>query len=191
MVHLAQPVVVLTGAGVSAESSIPTFRGASGLWRNHRATDLATPQAFRRDPKLVWQFYAWRRKIIADAQPNAAHYTIAAMEQTLPDFTLITQNIDGLHELAGSQNILVAEEVACDDLALYSVQKIQPPSGAFAFPPARQAKQCPHAYFSPPSAQFARLPGYCNLSSLTFAAPSNIGQSPSQESLELHCRLAG
>jgi NAD-dependent deacetylase len=99
-------VAVLTGAGVSAESGIPTFRGAGGLWQNHRATDLATPQAFYQNPKLVWEFYNWRRETVARCEPNPAHQTIAEMEQNLPNFTLITQNVDGLHQRAGSQNIL-------------------------------------------------------------------------------------
>jgi NAD-dependent deacetylase len=99
-------VVVLTGAGVSAESGISTFRGAGGLWRTYRATDLATPQAFLSDPQLVWEFYDWRRTLIAGCQPNPAHKTIAEMEQRLPHFTLITQNIDGLHQRAGSQKVL-------------------------------------------------------------------------------------
>jgi NAD-dependent deacetylase len=102
---LTLPVVVLSGAGVSAESGIPTFRGAGGLWRSYSATDLATPQAFRRDPLLVWEFYDWRRKMMAECEPNAAHRTIAQMEDSLPDFTLITQNIDGLHQRAGSRRI--------------------------------------------------------------------------------------
>jgi len=106
MLDLTAPVVVLTGAGVSAESGVPTFRGTGGLWRDFRATDLATPQAFRRDPRLVWEFYDWRRDVIAACEPNPAHHTIALMEQTLPDFTLITQNVDGLHQRAGSQNVL-------------------------------------------------------------------------------------
>lgn len=99
-------MVVLTGAGVSAESGIPTFRGIAGLWRQYRATELATPQAFRHDPILVWEFYNWRREVIAACQPNPAHKTIALMEQQVPDFTLITQNVDGLHQRAGSHNIL-------------------------------------------------------------------------------------
>jgi NAD-dependent deacetylase len=103
---LTGPVVMLTGAGVSAESGIPTFRGPGGLWRNHRATELATPQSFRRNPQLVWEFYDWRREMMAACQPNPAHQTIAAMESALPNFTLVTQNIDGLHHRAGNQNIL-------------------------------------------------------------------------------------
>jgi NAD-dependent deacetylase len=121
MPDLTGPVVVLTGAGVSAESGIPTFRGAGGLWRDYRATDLVTPQAFRRDPRLVWEFYDWRRELIAAGEPNPAHHTLALMEQSTPDFTLITQNVDGLHQRAGSQNVLtlhgdiwVVRCVACD-----------------------------------------------------------------------------
>jgi len=100
------PLAVLTGAGVSAESGVPTFRGAGGLWHNYRAVDLATPQAFHRDPKLVWEFYAWRRQVVAHCQPNPAHQTLAEMERRLPDVTLITQNVDGLHQRAGSQRVI-------------------------------------------------------------------------------------
>jgi NAD-dependent deacetylase len=101
-----QPLVALTGAGISAESGVPTFRGEAGLWRDHSPQELATPAAFRRDPDLVWAWYAWRRELIAACQPNAAHETLAAMERALPDFTLITQNVDGLHQAAGSQRVL-------------------------------------------------------------------------------------
>jgi NAD-dependent deacetylase len=99
-------VAVLTGAGVSAESGVPTFRGEGGLWREHRPEELATPGAFRRDPALVWEWYDWRRGLIDACQPNAAHETLAAMEQDLEGLTLITQNVDGLHTLAGSQRVL-------------------------------------------------------------------------------------
>ena len=102
----APSVVVLTGAGVSAESGVPTFRGAGGLWRTYRAEDLATPEAFARDPRLVWEWYDWRRQTVAACEPNAAHRTLAEMERCLPDFTLVTQNVDGLHERAGSQKAL-------------------------------------------------------------------------------------
>jgi len=101
-----QSVAVLTGAGVSAESGVPTFRGEGGLWRNHRAEDLATPGAFRRDPALVWQWYEWRRGLIGACRPNAAHYTLAEMASYFRDFALITQNVDGLHRLAGSRNVI-------------------------------------------------------------------------------------
>ena len=99
-------VAVLTGAGISAESGVPTFRGHGGLWRSHRPEDLATPRAFHRDPGLVWEWYDWRRGLIGGCQPNAAHYTLAEMESHFDDFALVTQNVDGLHRLAGSRNIV-------------------------------------------------------------------------------------
>jgi len=97
----ARSVAVLTGAGISAESGIPTFRGDGGLWN-----DLATPEAFAHDPGLVWEWYDWRRGLIAAAEPNAGHSALAQMERTVPRFTLITQNVDGLHDRAGSVSIL-------------------------------------------------------------------------------------
>jgi NAD-dependent deacetylase len=102
----ARSVAVLTGAGVSAESGVPTFRGNNGLWKQYRAEDLATPGAFARDPKLVWEWYDWRRGLIAQAKPNAGHQALVDLENRVPSFTLITQNVDGLHELAGSRNVL-------------------------------------------------------------------------------------
>jgi NAD-dependent deacetylase len=102
----AKSVAVLTGAGISAESGIPTFRGAGGLWKNFRAEKLATPEAFARDPRLVWEWYNWRREIIAKAEPNAAHRALVTLEAAKPQFTLITQNVDGLHDCAGSRRIL-------------------------------------------------------------------------------------
>lgn len=102
------PVVVLTGAGISAESGVPTFRGPGGLWRNYRPEDLATPEAFARDPKTVWEWYAWRREKVAACRPNAAHRTLVEIEERIGQgaFTLVTQNVDGLHEAAGSRNVL-------------------------------------------------------------------------------------
>lgn len=102
----ARRVRALTGAGVSAESGVPTFRGPGGLWREFRPEDLATPEAFRRDPRLVWEWYDWRRGLIARAEPNAAHAALAALERRCPDFWLITQNVDGLHQRAGSRRVL-------------------------------------------------------------------------------------
>lgn len=99
-------IAVLTGAGISAESGIPTFRGEDGLWKTYRAEELATPQAFRRDPSLVWEWYDWRRGIIASKEPNAGHRTLVRWEGRFPYFVLITQNVDGLHRRAGSQNVL-------------------------------------------------------------------------------------
>lgn len=99
--------VILTGSGVSAESGIPTFRDPqSGLWARYRPEDLATPAAFERDPVLVWQWYQWRRELISAARPNAAHTAIAALERLLPKMTLVTQNVDGLHQRAGSRAVI-------------------------------------------------------------------------------------
>jgi NAD-dependent deacetylase len=102
----AERVVVLTGAGISAESGVPTFRGAGGLWRQHRPEDLATPEAFARGPRLVWDWYDWRRARVAKAEPNPGHMALAQLERRVPDFTLITQNVDGLHQRAGSRRVL-------------------------------------------------------------------------------------
>ncbi len=99
-------MAVLTGAGISAESGVPTFRGPGGLWRNHRPEDLATPRAFARDPLQSWEWYNWRRTVIASVEPNAGHRALARIEERSPRFTLVTQNVDGLHDRAGSRNIL-------------------------------------------------------------------------------------
>ena len=100
-------VFVLTGAGVSAESGLATFRGAGGLWEGHRVEDVASPHAWARDPELVWRFYSMRRKAAAAALPNAAHLALAALEKGLGErFFLCTQNVDDLHERAGSRNLL-------------------------------------------------------------------------------------
>jgi NAD-dependent deacetylase len=93
-------ITVLTGAGVSAASGVPTFRGAGGLWKNFTPETLATPQAFARDPRLVWEWYDWRRQLIAKCEPNAAHHVLASWSRRFPHFTLVTQNVDGLHERA-------------------------------------------------------------------------------------------
>lgn len=103
----ANNVVVLTGAGISAESGIPTFRDAqTGLWAQYDPQELATPQAFRRNPRLVWEWYAWRRELVGRVAPNPGHYALAELERRVTHFTLITQNVDGLHHLAGSQNVI-------------------------------------------------------------------------------------
>lgn len=99
-------LVVLTGAGISAESGVPTFRGKDGIWQRYRVTDLATPEAFAKDPKLVWGFYNWRRKLISKVTYNPAHKALVALEDKIPQFVLITQNIDDLHRKAGSKNII-------------------------------------------------------------------------------------
>ncbi|MFW6042361.1 MAG: SIR2 family NAD-dependent protein deacylase [Chloroflexota bacterium] len=103
----AQHVVVLTGAGISAESGIPTFRDAqTGLWAQYDPEELATPRAFRRNPQLVWEWYRWRRSLVQKASPNAAHRALVQMEQNAPRLTVVTQNVDGLHQQAGSSKVL-------------------------------------------------------------------------------------
>lgn len=102
----ARSLLVLTGAGVSAESGVPTFRGADGLWNNEELMRLATPEGFARDPRRVWEWYDARRRHIAICAPNPAHHAIAAMEQRFPRFLLATQNVDGLHQIAGSRRMI-------------------------------------------------------------------------------------
>ena len=97
-----QRVVVFTGAGISADSGIPTFRGATGLWRSFRAEDLATAEAFAADPPMVWEWYEWRRGLVREARPNAAHDAIAQLR----DAVVVTQNVDGLHARAGSRDVI-------------------------------------------------------------------------------------
>jgi NAD-dependent deacetylase len=103
----AERVAALTGAGVSQESGLRTFRDAqTGLWAQYKPTDLASPEAFERDPKLVWDWYAWRREAIKGVRPNPGHYALVDIARHIPDFSLITQNVDGLHRMAGSPRII-------------------------------------------------------------------------------------
>lgn len=102
----ARKVLVITGAGISAESGIPTFRGPEGYWKKHPPEELASPEGFARDPRLVWEWYNYRRRLIAGCRPNPAHYAVAALERRVPQFLLCTQNVDGLHAQAGSRNIV-------------------------------------------------------------------------------------
>jgi NAD-dependent deacetylase len=103
----ARKVAILTGAGVSAESGVPTFRDAqTGLWAQFKPEELATPRAFRKNPRLVWEWYEWRRQLVRRAKPNPAHVALAQMEAKFPEFTLVTQNVDGLHQRAGSRNVI-------------------------------------------------------------------------------------
>lgn len=107
LLRRAQRVVVLTGAGISAESGVPTFREAqTGLWAQYDPQELATPQAFRRNPRLVWEWYNWRRQLVAAAEPNPGHLALAEIERRVPEFMLVTQNVDSLHRRAGSQNVV-------------------------------------------------------------------------------------
>jgi NAD-dependent deacetylase len=105
MLSLATRVTVLTGAGISAESGVPTFRGAGGFWRGRSAMDLATPRAFDRDPEGVWEFYRFRIAGLAGIEPNDGHRALADLERRCDRFWLITQNVDGLHRAAGSANV--------------------------------------------------------------------------------------
>ena len=102
----ANSVFVLTGSGISAESGLPTFRGAGGLWRTHRVEELASPEGFARDPQLVWSWYNERRAAHGRAEPIAGHYALARLEEAIGDFTLATQNVDSLHLRAGSKRVL-------------------------------------------------------------------------------------
>src|SRR5215208_2184945 len=107
MLQTASRIAVLTGAGVSQESGLRTFRDAqTGLWAQYKPTELASPEAFQRDPKLVWDWYAWRREAVKGVRPNRGHYALVEIEKRIPQFTLITQNVDNLHRFAGSQNVL-------------------------------------------------------------------------------------
>lgn len=105
-IRKARRVVVFTGAGVSQESGLATFRGSGGLWERYRAEDLATPEAFARDPRLVWDWYADRFSAMRAATPNAAHRTIARWQDRFPSLLVVTQNIDGLHQRAGSAHVV-------------------------------------------------------------------------------------
>jgi NAD-dependent deacetylase len=123
--RVVRRIVVLTGAGVSQESGLRTFRDAqTGLWAQYKPHELASPEAFQRDPKLVWDWYAWRREAIKAVRPNQGHYALVEMERHIPEFTLITQNVDGLHCMAGSQNVLELhgniQRVRCADCRTFA-----------------------------------------------------------------------
>ena len=103
----ARHVCVITGAGVSAESGVPTFREAQdGLWSKYRAEDLATPEAFMADPALIWRWYRWRRDLAGEVEPNPGHYALASLAEIVPRLTLVTQNVDNLHQRAGSRDVI-------------------------------------------------------------------------------------
>lgn len=143
--RMARRPLVFTGAGVSAESGIPTFRDQlTGLWAKFDPAQLATAAAFRKDPALVWSWYQWRRAVVAQAQPNPAHRAIAAMAGHLPDLTIITQNVDDLHERAGSSNVFhlhgSLEALRCFACARPFTQA--PPGGCE--PGSYEPPRCPH-----------------------------------------------
>ncbi|MCB9727958.1 MAG: NAD-dependent protein deacylase [Deltaproteobacteria bacterium] len=141
-IRRAQRVLVLTGAGVSAESGIPTFRGQGGLWEGFRAEDLATPEAFQRDPARVWRWYRWRRAIYGGCEPNPAHAVIARMEPRFPEFLLATQNVDGLHRRAGSRRLI--EIHGTIDVMRCSVCSERAPWPDDAVPDADPVPRCNH-----------------------------------------------
>jgi NAD-dependent deacetylase len=137
-------ITVLTGAGVSAASGVPTFRGPDGLWKNFRPESLATADAFRRDPRLVWEWYDWRRQVLSTKKPNRAHEVLAGWSRRYPKFALITQNVDGLHERAGTKNVIRFHgsiwEVLCWDNCRASPARWRDETVPFAqIPPL-----CPH-----------------------------------------------
>jgi NAD-dependent deacetylase len=107
LLHRTSKLAALTGAGVSQESGLRTFRDVQvGLWAQYKPEELASPEAFARDPKLIWDWYAWRREAVKGVRPNPGHYALVEFEKRIPQFTLVTQNVDGLHRMAGSQNVL-------------------------------------------------------------------------------------
>lgn len=142
-VRASRRITVVSGAGISAASGIPTFRGPGGLWRSFRPEELATPEAFARDPALVWEWYAWRRALVAKAKPNRAHEVLAARSRRLPRFTLITQNVDGLHERAGTENVIRYHgslwELGCWEECAGSPKRWRDESVFAELPP-----RCPH-----------------------------------------------
>jgi NAD-dependent deacetylase len=143
-------ITVLTGAGVSAASGVPTFRGAGGLWKSFKPESLATPQAFAREPRLVWEWYDWRRQKIAACVPNPAHHVLAAWSQRFPNFRLITQNVDGLHEAALAACRAEASAKAGDVIRLHgSIWEVQCWRRCAASPPRWRDDTVPHAEIPP------------------------------------------
>lgn len=130
----AYTITVLTGAGISAESGMPTFRGKDGIWKNYPVEELATVEALEKNPKTFWEFYNWRRSILTSIKPNMGHYALVDIENYFEDFTLLTQNVDGLHGKAGSINLLEIHGnitknrcLNCNDLTVSEVNKDEIP----------------------------------------------------------------
>ncbi len=132
----ARSVTVLTGAGISSESGVPTFRDPqAGLWSRFRPEDLANAAAFRRNPQLVWDWYAWRRSLVADVAPNVGHLALAKLEARVPEFTLLTQNVDGLHSRAGSRNVIELHGSLMRNRCLDENVVVEPAAGDEGRPP--------------------------------------------------------
>lgn len=129
----ASTVTALTGAGISAESGVPTFRGEDGLWENHKVEELATVNALRNDSDLFWKFYGWRKKLIKEVKPNLGHYSLVDFERLYEDFTLITQNVDNLHREAGNKKIIELHgnifNIKCTECGKPHEEKIDEHSG--------------------------------------------------------------
>jgi NAD-dependent deacetylase len=132
----AESVAVLTGAGISAESGVPTFREAqTGLWARWHPEDLATPQAFQRNPRLVWDWYRWRRQLVREVEPNSGHLALVELERRVPKFHLSTQNVDGLHRRAGSRNLSELHGNLFRDVCAYEGIDVDPPGVEEEIPP--------------------------------------------------------
>ncbi|HPI21481.1 MAG TPA: NAD-dependent deacylase [Candidatus Kapabacteria bacterium] len=139
ILHKVRKVVVLTGAGVSAESGIATFRDPNGLWTKMNPAELASVQGFMSNPKLVWSWYEHRRDIISSTKPNPGHYSIAEMQEIFTDFTLITQNVDRLHQAAGSKNVIELHGNIIDN----HCQKCKKPFKGETSLPDEELPKCP------------------------------------------------
>ena len=138
----ARRIFVVTGAGISAESGIPTFRGPGGLWEGFRAEELATPDAFAADPSRVWRWYRWRAEQYGDCEPNQGHKTLAAMEASYEELLVATQNVDGLHRRAGSQAV-VELHGSIADMRCVTCQAIAPfPRGSYETSPVPTCGAC-------------------------------------------------
>jgi NAD-dependent deacetylase len=151
----AERVVALTGSGISAESGVPTFREAqTGLWERYDPQDLATPEAFARDPRLVWEWYQWRRKLVAEAEPNPGHRALAELERRIPEFTLVTQNVDGLHTRAGSRRVVELHGNILRSKCSLEDEVVQPEERDDSVPP-----HCPHcgAFLRPDVVWFGEI----------------------------------
>lgn len=153
-------VLVLTGAGISADSGVRTFRDAGGLWEGHRVEDVATPAGWQRDPRLVWRFYQERRRQLREVEPNAAHVALAAFEQALEraghEFTLITQNVDDLHERAGSRVLHMHGELRrlrCERCELVLEDTLHLDPGRFV-----ECPECAYARLRPHIVWFGEVP---------------------------------
>ena len=178
-IHDASKIAVLTGAGVSKESGVPTFRDAqSGLWAQYDPQELATPQAFQRDPKLVWDWYTWRRELVAQSAPNPGHVALAQLQVLVPQMHIITQNVDDLHEQAGSREVIhlhgnIAQNKCFDncqgDPTVIDIRTLE---DANATPP-----RCPHcgAYVRPDVVWFGEiLPDHALQSAIYHSEQCNV-----------------